>query len=552
MGRRITISIVSLIAVSLSLGILFLGCGPMDLRALVEQRVLGEGEGGVNNPPVIDAGTYPAYVPNGAALSGTVEDPDGEVLTLTWSEVTTYGVVFGDAEAGDSTISYTGWSGGEVVIEVTLKLTASDGTEEVSAEVTIQMYNTDFAYVTPTGGGDGSAPDNTLSEINAAITYASVNAKTAVAIAAGTYSGDSASGALITLVEGISLFGGYSLNPWSRDPSVNTTSIVDNSATGGRVIESPGGITMDTIVDGFTLQATTGGAASYSFGVDIKSNSNPIIRNNTINGGISASNSFGIYIESSSPIIQGNIINGGGTVTAGPSSYGIYSQNSSAIIEGNEIDGGTGGGYSYGIYVNNGSPEIRNNTIAGGSGLTTAYGILCYAASPSTPASPNIRNNTIDGGSGSAANYGINLADESHPRIENNIIFCSANGWGIEEAVATGTPTTVDNNDVFGCANGLYLDIDTPSYNPKDTVVSGNFSQGASYPMTNPVGTGNVSADPFFQDGLHLGPGTQASILTGGIDGAANGWGFNTDKDGNPRTGNGTTGWSMGAYEFDP
>lgn len=48
----------------------------------------------------------------------------------------------------------------------------------------------------------------------------------------------------------------------------------------------------------------------------------------------------------------------------------------------------------------------------------------------------------------------------------------------------------------------------------------------------------------------------------GGLDGAAEGWGFSVDMDGNTRTNltegpddspvnDGAAGWSMGAYEFD-
>jgi len=41
------------------------------------------------------------------------------------------------------------------------------------------------------------------------------------------------------------------------------------------------------------------------------------------------------------------------------------------------------------------------------------------------------------------------------------------------------------------------------------------------------------------------------SFTTAGIDGSADGWGFSTDKTGSTRTGDGTTGWSIGPYEYD-
>jgi len=41
---------------------------------------------------------------------------------------------------------------------------------------------------------------------------------------------------------------------------------------------------------------------------------------------------------------------------------------------------------------------------------------------------------------------------------------------------------------------------------------------------------------------------------TAGYDGAGQNpaWNFTDDVDGTTRTGNGTTGWSMGCYEYDP
>lgn len=556
MGRRISYIIIILIFIAAT-GLSIFSCDPIALRQLVEERVNAAGGGGL---PIIDIGTYPEYIASGAILNGSATDTDGDALTLTWSEVSNHGIVFGDADAGDSSISFNNWSNGNFVIDVTLKLTVSDGTNEVEAEVTIKLYNANVVFMTTDGTGNGSAPDSPRGgTIPDAISFANANGKSAVAIAAGTYNGNSASGALITLVQGISLYGGYTTTSWSRDPDVNTTTIIDNSASGGTVIESLSGITSVTVVDGFILQPATDGA-SPAIGIEIAGGgSSPIIRNNTINAGSSAGSAcHGIQISSASPIIQSNIINGG-NVPGGQSSYGITSSNSNPIIERNTIDGGTGGGFSYGIYVNGGEPEIRNNTIAGGGGITETFGIDCSESMTSVPI---IRNNTIDAGNGMAANTGIRIYETgSSPRIENNIIYCTSSMGtrrGIVEFVFGGTPTSVDNNNVApSCVTGLYYDLDGAAPNDKVEAFMGNFTDtGGAFPMQDPTGTGNVSYNPFFQPGgdddLYLGPGTHNDVLTGGIDGATSGWGFNTDKDGNPRTGNGSTGWSMGAYEYDP
>jgi hypothetical protein len=62
---------------------------------------------------------------------------------------------------------------------------------------------------------------------------------------------------------------------------------------------------------------------------------------------------------------------------------------------------------------------------------------------------------------------------------------------------------------------------------------------------------GNVSTNPSL-DATTYRPSASSAVKALGIDGAgAASWGFTTDRDGKTRTGNGTTGWTLGCYEVD-
>jgi hypothetical protein len=274
-----------------------------------------------------------------------------------------------------------------------------------------------------------------------------------------------------------------------------------------------------------------------------------MIRNNIITG-TGGDFSYGVYsTDSSSPTIQGNTINGGSASTY---SYGVNNDASSPIVQGNIIDGGSGDTKSYGIYnYPSASPTIRNNIVNGGNG-GESYGITSYSSS-----SPVIENNTVNGGSGATKAYGIDMLLSSSGTIENNIIFTTGtatSNYCLREGDVSSDPISVRNNDLFSCSTALYFDENTTDL----TVVADvNVLAGAS---------GNISVDPLFEDidgtdddittmddnDWHLTVSSPASVATGGIDGGPLGedWGFTTDMDGVIRTGDNTTGWTMGAYEY--
>jgi len=309
-------------------------------------------------------------------------------------------------------------------------------------------------------------------------------------------------GDYINIVEGVSLYGGYSSDFSTRDPNLyvskitdTTTGVVDTAA-----VRAYDGLTEKTVIDGFTIQAGsgTGGigsnaldierasptitnnlilggyatAGSLTVAVDIYDNSSPIIEKNTIVGGNSPASNIGIVIsDSSHPIVRNNTITGG---SAG-SSAGVVCWSTQALIEDNEIDGGSGsntlginimqdcfltirrntihGGSatssSAGLLVQSEMIAIEGNRISGGSAATKeATGILCRQA-------PwlGIRNNAIFGGAASGTEDAIGIyLDHSNASIYNNTIAGGQSDWSAGIVLQNGSYPSIENNVIFSMA----------------------------------------------------------------------------------------------------
>ncbi|HSV95507.1 MAG TPA: right-handed parallel beta-helix repeat-containing protein [Spirochaetota bacterium] len=324
-------------------------------------------------------------------------------------------------------------------------------------------------YVSTTGSdvtGDGS-PDNPYATIQNGTTQAASNGLHAVFVEAGTYSIP----AEITLIEGISLYGGFrpgdwndrSVTPAARDTgSPYCTEIIYTAAP---AIRGTGPISSATVVEGFVIFGPT----AFSN----ENNSNPRISNNTIVG-TDIGTSYGIHNLNSSPNIQFNIIIGasfiavnaygiynstgatptitantiyGSLVTSSDTANGVCNTNASTdpIIAGNTIYGGPAANTSRGIYNTNGAePVIIGNRIASdsatasyaihnedcinvvlngndifpGNGSASSVGVYC-SNSPIW-----ILNNAVRAGGGATTDYsfGIRLAANSDASIFNNTI----------------------------------------------------------------------------------------------------------------------------------
>lgn len=321
---------------------------------------------------------------------------------------------------------------------------------------------------------------------------------------------------------------------------------------GGELTDTSRGIriTNASVPEISACEIDGGESASTSAAVHFDS-SNGTVQNCTLRGG-SSSSTYGVFASNSSPLIHHNQIGGG---RGSSNSYGIFCNTASlATIYANGIIGGqSSGGSARGITAyNNSDIAVYNNTIAGGGGVS-AYGIFIYLSNPTICA-----NNSITSGYGQTSSYGIYLYTTSPP-IENNIIFCDGTGsqYGIYEFDASSDPSSLQNNNIYDCSDGLYYDFDTGlSYQGVNT--SGNFSEfsgGGGVLLATPAGSGNVTVPLEIEPGFRIvdavNPADLPLVTEGGLDGGALGWPFTVDKDGNPRSGDGSTGWSMGAYEYD-
>ncbi len=359
-------------------------------------------------------------------------------------------------------------------------------------------------YVSTTGSdatGDGS-PDNPYATIQEGIDKAGSSGLHAVFVEAGTYS----ISAEITLIEGISLYGGFRPGDWNdRDASARSsgsayrTEIVSSAA---RALRGTGLITSATVVEGFVIYGPT---AFYN-----ENNSNPRISNNTIIGTGNV-NSFGVYNLNSSPNIQFNLIIG--TDTSASSAYGIYNigggspsitvnyiygsysvtasavatgiyndgASTTPIIAGNFIYGGPSASISRGVYNRNGAgPGIGYNRIESGDALQSwgvyddscgyiliandirsGDGSISSEAVYCFNATTKIFNNTIRGGPSNGNSTGISLYNGSHAHVFNNTIDGGAGLITSRGIYIWGSNPRIINNIFFisgatGARTGIY------------------------------------------------------------------------------------------------
>jgi len=465
--------------------------------------------------------------------------------------------------------------------------------------------------------GDGTTPATAKQTIQAAIDAATAPAE--VRVNDGTYTVDSTTGTdtHIVLKEGVSLYGGYNSDFSIRDLSLYTSTITD-TGTGkipNAAIEDSSSITSATIVDGFTINGST--TAEYSAAINLQQATSPIISNCNINGGAGTSASLGIRVVFASPTIEYNIISGGSG--GSPQSYGITAlTDSDTIIRYNTITGGTGQ-QTRGINIGGATSEIHNNFIDGGSATFDSVGINgqtfstmtiyeneIYGGNASSAAlginntldgtaivfnniisggnanssisvqngaggggTITVRNNTLYAGEGSTEAYGVrNLGSSSLFVLENNILFESnaAISTAIFKSLGSDPYNAIRNNNIFGfdrvfvdndggCISNLDGDNDNTTCDLAELESLGTIPNGAS---------GNVEDDPVFADidgvdndistmddnDWHFSAGSPVSVTTGGLNGVDQTpvWTFNTDMDGVTRPASGSP-WSMGAFE---
>jgi Bacterial Ig-like domain (group 2) len=474
---------------------------------------------------------------------------DGKIKDITDSVTWTYSGS-GTLTATSTPGRYTALFSGSAYVTATAGSIVSSSS---NGDATLIITAGDF-YVSPSGSnitGTGTSM-NPFATIDHAMSLASAGIN--IRIAAGNYTTSQ-----ITLIEGVSLLGGYSAADWSRDIINQRAQITDSSTSGGIIgsqipkatITGSSLITQATIIEGLDVSGSNNPGMAISAPIDTNLGS-PTIRYCAFTGGFGTDSSYGMYINGGSPTIEFVSINGGNA----PTTMGIKiaSPNSTALITSSRIDAGLGTS-NIGIAVYNisgGSVKIYNNIILCGSSPSSTF-----ATSISTYSAPIIANNTFLINTATTSAKGVITAYSSgRPYIYNNIFmfFPGTNRYGIyENSYAGDSPNAVRNN-IFYNATTVYHDNDSSS----DWDIAGmeNVSTGAQF-NGGTISNGNSVINPnLSSDGTYrLTAASPAIAASGGLDGTTLGWpGFPTDIFGNAidfiRNTRTAGAWSMGAYQY--
>ena len=343
----------------------------------------------------------------------------------------------------------------------------------------------------------------------------------------------------ITLVEGVSVLGGFAPDFLARDIAAHVTEIRDMRPVGAAApdylvaVQADATVTAATLVEGFSIVAGGADGSGRTAALYLDQGS-PTLRRNTVHGG-NGQSYFGA----------------GDTVSI---SVAVYAYNASPTLLQNHIHGGLGD-ISTALFLVGGVPVVHNNTINGGDVTATFNTTGIYLDG----ANADLRNNTISGGNGRGGNagtsgwaYGLYIRS-SNPILQNNIVFTLGTGqenFCIYEFDGQPVPTAVANNDLFGCASALYADRTgaggaqgcSAARNCYKTVADVNSNVSAA---ANNVGDNPLFVDPTNGDWRFRSDGSSpCSVTQGGANLAGT-----VDEDlegasrGNP--------YSIGAYEHD-
>jgi hypothetical protein len=470
----------------------------------------------------------------------------------------------------------TGQSSGQLQI-------ASDDSVNPVYTVQLSVAGMDqIVYVSMSGNdssGDGSkaSPVATMQKAIGLIP----SGQCAICVAEGAYT----IGVPITISTTMSLYGGYQDGTWLRKPSTYVTTLESSTVVGttanrsGVIITDGSAVTGQVVISGFTISAggnvadqkagivvkngaapfitgnviTAGTGAKYGEGIAVLSNAAPVIALNVISGGECQISANGILCESASGFFRYNRINGG---KADSATIGLNLSTTTSLIQctGNIIIGGqaTSSGTSKGLFFDSGNHEanVVSNYILAGAGDDT------YAVHLAGSAKTLMANNTIISGNSSIADYGV--YSDSHLGdlfFMNNIVSCNGSsvGTGFHETATADSPECFLNNNFYGCAI-LYHDVEYS--NDIVTVAMLNsysdITQNASKPAA-----GNVSValtyDSATLDIVNASDPAYYAVTRGGLDGTVSTPNITPVKDQKDvtRTGDGSTGWSMGAREYD-
>lgn len=379
------------------------------------------------------------------------------------------------------------------------------------------------------------------------------NIAMAVRVAQGTYAED------ITLLAGISIYGGYSTSlvdfagEWARSISGYVTTI--NGVT-SRAVRAGSDITTTyrgtTVMDGFTIN----GVYSNDTWVVYLYQASPTISNNNLVGASAVNGTtYGIQATSGSPLIRANTITlaSGGLNATGLNLNSI----SSSTVEQNLITvSASSGCYAFDVTSAQNSKWYNNQIVIYGCFNFDSVGIELKASSG------EIAGNTIYGAAptGNGERTSLRMKSGTSVSVYNNIMY-SASGGGtgnqycISEDATGNNPIVVRYNDLFGCATALYRDADSGCPGVNCTAIANVNGLGAAY--GNNVNLDNAGNVLFVNEAsydLRIKTTSACNVRAGGLNLPA----LLNDRFGTVRTTsagcsptNGGQGFSIGAHEND-
>ena len=373
-----------------------------------------------------------------------------------------------------------------------------DEVDDPSLCMGLGTFVSDFTG-SPNGSGTQADPVDTIAAgIQKATT---IGGGVDVYVAEGNYN------EAITLVEGMSLFGGLDCAgdgcTWERNPDISVSALNAPEFVG---LVATSEITRDTVVSGFriagvstTADGETGAAITIQGGA-------PIIRDNTIVGAL-LSNCAGSCSATGVLVTASN--NGDGP-----------------LIDSNEVQIGVSTNIAYGIgVINGGIADVRNNRIFSGS-AREAYGI--YVDGNAASGETFVRNNTVT--SPGCVDDGGAIVMSGRATVDGNLVnlggdpigACTNTRWAAG-IVARGGGITITNNIARGGDGDqtaalwlLSAGNATPSYIVNgNTFLSGPGSTSAALVLELTTGSGPAGR---IRNNIFIGDGPATGIYEDGTD----------------------------------
>ncbi len=262
-----------------------------------------------------------------------------------------------------------------------------------------------------------------------------------IRVATGTYGIDVANAGSIVMVDGVSLWGGYSLDFLKRDPVGLPTALVDDSpqtpdstsSEPAHLIEVPAGVTTTTVLDGFRLEIGLGVfRTAVAIEGDATIRGNVVVSGNTVH----ATSVFALDIAGGAPVIAGNRFDLAQDLDA-TFLYGVRALVSDALIANNLMVLGGASAQDVGVQLTGGAVQFVGNSVFADASVSAEFLRLLGAS----PTAARIDNNLLEGeGTGRCIDF---LGAGVHPSsIRNNVLNCNYVAWGNGDT-AVGTWQTV-------------------------------------------------------------------------------------------------------------